>query len=82
MADRAAKSAAAYARAPRQDRAQLQARSKVVKTWGGWIGRLSEGLEDCGHPQRHKRGKPPLPRPFVVREPAPSDVASRALAAQ
>ncbi|CAK0841615.1 unnamed protein product, partial [Prorocentrum cordatum] len=82
MADRAAKSAAAFARVPRQSRAQLQARSKVVKTWGDWIGRLSDGLEDCGHPKRHNRGKPRLPRLFVVRNPVPSDIASRVLAAQ
>ncbi|CAK0828202.1 unnamed protein product, partial [Prorocentrum cordatum] len=82
MADRAAKSAAAFARVPRQRRAQLQARSKVVKTWGDWIGRLSDGLEDCGHPKRHNRGKPRLPRLFVVRNPVPSGIASRVLAAQ
>eukprot|EP00959_Pyramimonas_sp_CCMP1952_P234259 4894946-Pyramimonas_sp.AAC.1 len=73
MADRAAKSAAAYARVPRQDRAQLQARSKVVKSWGDWIGRLSDGLEDCCRPRRHNRGKPRLPRLVVVRDPVPSD---------
>eukprot|EP00959_Pyramimonas_sp_CCMP1952_P146928 3075179-Pyramimonas_sp.AAC.1 len=82
MADRAAKSAAAFARVPRQDRAQLLARSKVVKTWGDWIGRLSDGLEDCGHPKRHNRGKPRLPRLVVARDPVPTDVASRVLAAQ